>query len=108
MNVTFGHSQRSRARVASAAGVAVEGLETRQMFAAIALDPTFGSGGKTVTDFAGTTNDAAQQVAFQQDGKIVVLSGVQSGQARIARYSQNGVLDTSFGSGGSVVLPYRA
>src|SRR5215213_1907155 len=35
------------------------------------LDPTFGSGGKVVTDFSGRT-DFGLAVALQADGKIVV------------------------------------
>ena len=59
------------------------------------LDPTFGNGGKVITTGIGGIND----IAIQQDGKIVAAGG-----ARIVRYNANGSLDSSFGTGGIVII----
>ncbi len=69
------------------------------------LDTTFGSNGVVMTDFRGG-NDHAYAVALQSDGKIVAVGSSQntSGQNQsiaLARYSANGVLDSSFGSSGT-------
>jgi uncharacterized delta-60 repeat protein len=74
------------------------------------LDPTFGSGGKVVTDFGHPSEDeGASDLAIQPDGKIVVVgrTEVPAGNGKnappsifefaIARYNTNGTLDTSFG-----------
>lgn len=65
------------------------------------LDTTFGAAGKAVDDFAGE-NDAIRGAALQADGKIVVAGVLGSGgqdDFGVARYSADGVLDTSFGGG---------
>jgi uncharacterized delta-60 repeat protein len=68
------------------------------------LDQSFGSGGKVTTEF-GTTGGAAA-MAVQTDDKIVVagdsFSEVSGGDFALLRYSPNGALDSSFGSGGRV------
>jgi uncharacterized delta-60 repeat protein len=70
-----------------------------------ALDPSFGSGGKVLVDF-GTGSDAANRVALQSDGKILVNGNV------LARFLPNGTLDTTFGGGDGFVptgfLSHRA
>lgn len=72
------------------------------------LDPSFGNGGKVLTDFTGRM-DAAYDMAVQPDGKIVVVgvttlieNNLLSTNFGLVRYSANGSLDTSFGSGGKV------
>jgi uncharacterized delta-60 repeat protein len=67
------------------------------------LDPTFGLGGKVKTDF-GNTFDAAEEVAVQPDGKIVVAGNrfTSTGDFAVARYNTDGSLDTTFGTGGLV------
>jgi uncharacterized delta-60 repeat protein len=71
------------------------------------LDNTFGSAGKVTTDFAGD-NDFGNSMAIQSDGKIVVggytFVGVNEAFA-VARYTSNGILDSSFGNGGKVSTP---
>jgi uncharacterized delta-60 repeat protein len=72
-------------------------------------DPTFGRGGKVVTDLGGKRNVEAAGIALQKDGKIVVAgtasyaddSGGHSDVA-VVRYLSNGKLDSSFGTGGQV------
>jgi uncharacterized delta-60 repeat protein len=68
------------------------------------LDPTFGVGGKVVTDLSGN-NDEAQAVALQPDGNIVVVGhtpNVATGNVvfALARYRPNGSLDLTFGDAG--------
>ncbi|HST25675.1 MAG TPA: hypothetical protein VLJ76_06765 [Gaiellaceae bacterium] len=68
------------------------------------LDTSFGTGGFTATDFNGDF-DAANGLAFQ--GDKIVLAGYVSSAANgfdfgLARYTKNGQLDTSFGTGGKV------
>jgi len=72
------------------------------------LDLRFGNGGVVTTDFS-QTDDLAFGVAVQPDGKIVV-SG-QSGiypdlHSALARYNRNGRLDSTFGTGGKVVVTF--
>ena len=71
------------------------------------LDSTFGAGGKVTTDFSGLS-DLATAVALQPDGKIVAagqsVSGTIAGSdGALARYNQDGSLDSSFGTGGKLV-----
>jgi uncharacterized delta-60 repeat protein len=71
------------------------------------LDPTFGVGGKVMTDFAANF-DVANALAIQADGKIVVVGRAASlsvSEAALARYDPDGTLDASFGSGGLVTTP---
>jgi len=69
------------------------------------LDTTFGSGGKVTTDFGRRGFDRAHSAALQADGKIVAagfatsLDGI-SENFGVARYTSNGVLDTSFNNRG--------
>jgi uncharacterized delta-60 repeat protein len=76
------------------------------------LDSGFGSGGKVFTDFVGL-DDRAFAVSVDGNGKLVVGGwakvGSTTGRADIgfyrfalARYDQNGTLDTTFGSAGKV------
>jgi uncharacterized delta-60 repeat protein len=66
------------------------------------LDPTFGTGGKVVTDFNDST-DWLGRVALQPDGKIVT-AGVSfpGNKYALARYNPDGTLDVTFGVGGKV------
>jgi uncharacterized delta-60 repeat protein/uncharacterized repeat protein (TIGR01451 family) len=68
------------------------------------LDPSFGNGGKVVTDWGGESG--AYDVAIQADGKIVVVGGSTQDFA-IARYTPEGTLDSSFGSGGKVLTDFE-
>jgi len=73
------------------------------------LDASFGTAGKVMTDFAGST-DQALSVAVYPDGKIVAagfawVSGTGFNFA-LARYHSNGMLDTAFGVGGKVITDF--
>ncbi len=64
------------------------------------LDPSFGSNGKTITDFNGA-NEIAENVFIQADKKIVI-AGTSSNDFTLVKYNSDGSLDTSFGNNGKV------
>jgi uncharacterized delta-60 repeat protein len=66
-------------------------------------DPSFGSGGITVTDVG--ADDFAEDLALTRNGGAVVVGGSQPGGFALARYDRFGHLDASFGTGGKVVTP---
>lgn len=72
------------------------------------LDPTFGAGGTTATS-VGALRDIGTDVAVQADGRIVVGAITWDTSTdydmAVLRYLPDGSLDTSFGSGGNVVVP---
>jgi uncharacterized delta-60 repeat protein len=61
------------------------------------IDNSFGTNGITTMTIG--SNAQAQSVGLQSDGKIIVI-GFSDLQTAIARYDQNGILDTSFGASG--------
>src|SRR5437773_4067630 len=78
--------------------------------AACDLDPHFGSGGMVQTDFSGG-DDYGFGVKVQSDGKTVVVgeSGVYPlFHSALTRYTRNGILDQTFGTGGKVVAALDA
>jgi len=70
------------------------------------LDTSFGTGGKVATDWG--RDDAIFSVALQPDGKIVAAGDSLSSTADfvLARYSLDGSLDSSFGTGGKVITDF--
>lgn len=77
------------------------------------LDPTFGSGGLVVTDLGSGGQAVAMDVAVGGEGKITVGGGVGSfpsgsGDFAVARFTADGSLDASFGSGGVVTTDFGA
>ncbi len=69
------------------------------------LDNTFNTNGKQTTDF-GSTNDYANSVAIQGDGKLIVLGYTIKGANTFiaaARYNQDGTPDISFNGDGLLV-----
>src|SRR4051812_18011953 len=77
---------------------AVEALEGRVLLA-YTLDPSFSGDG--IAEGAGTN-----LFAVQADNKIVAYLPSNTSRS-IARFSTDGSLDTSFGNGGKVVLPFQ-
>ena len=63
-----------------------------------APDPTWGAGGSVDTDIA-PGFEQVNGVAIQADGRVLVLVTTPSG-LHLARFTTDGVLDTSFGSAG--------
>ncbi|MCI0459453.1 MAG: hypothetical protein L0Z62_21090 [Gemmataceae bacterium] len=80
-----------------------------------ALDGTFGTGGKVVTDlYPGNYGEEALAVAIQASGRIVVAGTAwvwtpsgPIGDFVLARYASNGSLDPRFGSNGAVTTDFR-
>jgi uncharacterized delta-60 repeat protein len=75
------------------------------------LEPSFGRGGKVLTDFGSSRDAAAGAVAIQADGKLVAAGGSRVlGDGRpdfaLARYAADGSLDPSFGPGGKVLTDF--
>src|SRR5438094_959933 len=72
------------------------------------LAPSFGTGGRVLTDFGG--GDGARALALQADGRIVVAGSSSAGafgsDFALARYNSNGSLDPSFGTGGRVLTDF--
>ena len=75
------------------------------------LDTTFGVAGTVITDMAGG-NDAALALMIQIDGKIVVAGTAfvtnQANDFATARYTADGVLDTTFDTDGKVITNISA
>jgi uncharacterized delta-60 repeat protein len=74
------------------------------------LDPGFGTGGKTTTEFFGR-NDRVLALAIQSDGKIIAagfandpFTGTDS--FALARYNIDGSLDNAFGVNGKVITVF--
>jgi uncharacterized delta-60 repeat protein len=68
------------------------------------LDTSFGVGGKVSTDFS-SSGDNAYAMALQSDGKII-LGGQSNLNFALARYQNNGSLDSGFGLGGKVTTDF--
>lgn len=75
------------------------------------LDPTFGTGGKVITDFG--RSERASAVLVARDGKAIVVGTADDGDGNqerlvLARYDTKGRLDPSFGEGGKSVVDLGA
>lgn len=76
------------------------------------LDPTFGLGGKVLTDFFGN-EDSANDIALQPDGRYLVAGSAQltadfaNTDFALLRYNSDGSLDPAFGVGGKVITDIR-
>jgi uncharacterized delta-60 repeat protein len=72
------------------------------------LDPSFGSGGKVVSDLPAADSDPeALALALGSDGKLVLAGGQSSTERSVlARFDSNGMLDASFGGDGVVTTRF--
>jgi uncharacterized delta-60 repeat protein len=77
------------------------------------LDTGFDGDGTVRTDLFGGTDDLAHSVAIQANGKIVATGSTQAsfvapvlGGFGLARYTMEGSLDTSFGTGGRMTTDF--
>jgi uncharacterized delta-60 repeat protein len=70
------------------------------------LDPSFGTGGRVVTQFPGV-DVFGEAGVLQPDGRIVAVGYTFGSPMAIAaaRYNPNGSLDATFGTAGLLVLP---
>jgi uncharacterized delta-60 repeat protein/LPXTG-motif cell wall-anchored protein len=67
------------------------------------LDNTFGNAGKATADIGNNTSDQVVSATLQADGKILIVGSSYINNERdfaIARFTTNGALDTTFGTGG--------
>lgn len=72
------------------------------------LDPTFGTGGTVVTDF-GMGNNPGFDLALQSNDRFIIAGGATNGtdlDLGLARYTKDGALDPSYGSGGKVTTSF--
>src|SRR5262245_25784050 len=83
-------------RLAAAISPVFEHLEQRRMLNG-ALDNTFGTAGKVMTDFGGV--ESGNAIAILNDGRFVVVGSSGSSFA-VARYNVDGTLDTNFDGDG--------
>ncbi len=68
------------------------------------LDPTFGGTGQVITNLS-SRYEQANAVAVDSSQRVVV-AGVADGRFFVARYRSTGVLDTTFGTDGTVVTSF--
>jgi len=74
------------------------------------LDPTFGAGGKVVTNIH-LANDVPHALLLQPDGKLVAAgqttsdaAGIVTSEFALVRYNPDGSLDQTFGGGDGIVV----
>jgi uncharacterized delta-60 repeat protein len=72
------------------------------------LDPTFGIGGKVISNPNGSGSIPGKGMALQSDGKIVLVGGWDDSAPSfvVARYNVDGSLDTTFNSTGWVSVSF--
>jgi uncharacterized delta-60 repeat protein len=72
------------------------------------LDTSFGTAGKVMTALS-NGNDYSNSVTIDGSGRILLAGYADNGTGQadfaIARYTSNGTLDTSFGTGGKLITP---
>lgn len=94
----------------------LEALEDRALLAvAGSLDPSFGMGGKALTDFSALMSPydfvglggGSNPVSIQADGKVVVIGFTDAGgDFAVARYNTDGSLDTAFDTDGKLTVDF--
>jgi uncharacterized delta-60 repeat protein len=111
----YGIGVQSTGRIIATGGVAADGsnpdFAVAGLTSAGVLDPTFGSGGITRTDFNSVSYDWGQgNMVVQSDDKIVVggytinASKPSDAMIAMARYTSAGALDSSFSGDGKFTL----
>jgi len=100
------HSLPTDASVNGTSGTisAQQGVTVTVRGVAGSMDTSFGAGGKTVTA-VGPTDDYAQAMAVQADGKLVVVGYGNTGAStdfELVRLQRDGAIDTTFGDNGKV------
>jgi uncharacterized delta-60 repeat protein len=93
-----------------AAGATRGGIALARYDAHGSLDPTFGDGGRVVTDLQ-SHFQWASAIVIQPDGKLVVSGSTRQlgsyADFLVARYTSSGALDQSFGTGGIVSTDFQ-
>jgi uncharacterized delta-60 repeat protein len=91
----------------TSAGTGGGDFAVARLTAAGALDPSFGTAGKTLVDFSGI--DRAFAAALAPDGGVVVVGGSNitgAGTYAVARLTAAGALDSAFASGGKATVDF--
>src|SRR5262249_14006328 len=76
------------------------------------LDTSFAGNGKLTTDFTSSTNEGATGVAIDANNRIVVggfanvIGTGATPRFALARYNEDGSLDTSFSSDGKLITDF--
>jgi uncharacterized delta-60 repeat protein len=70
------------------------------------LDSSFGVGGKITTGFSSSSQ--VNSIVSQPDGKLVVAASANNGDFTLLRYNNDGSLDASFGTGGTVATDFAS
>jgi uncharacterized delta-60 repeat protein len=78
-----------------------------KMTPAGALDQSFGTGGAVFTTF-GATGASLNAVVLMTDGNFIAVGGNSSGNFVVAKFTPNGALDASFGTGGFVTTDFNS
>jgi len=90
--------------------VAEQDMAAARLDANGALDSTFGDGGVATVQFATQMWSRADALTIQDDGKIVLAGVTDTGGSNyafgLARLTELGEIDTSFGSGGTVTTTF--
>jgi uncharacterized delta-60 repeat protein len=71
------------------------------------LDKNFGVNGVVVNNFNEASGNAANAIALQSNGQIV-LAGSVLNQMALTRYNANGTIDSNFGTNGLVIVPFSS
>lgn len=98
-----GKARRPRSPARRALSLGLEPLETRCLLSVGGLDPSFSSlphPGRTLTSFGAQAAFHAAAVAVDSSGRTLV-AGTLNGDFVLARYTADGALDTTFGTGNS-------
>src|SRR5262245_688442 len=90
------------ARPASFRRLGLEALEDRTTPSAGVLDATFSGDGRATVAFPSrNSDDAAEVVVVQLDGRVLV-AGQGGNNFAVARFNRDGSLDATFGTGGKL------
>src|SRR3954462_8046423 len=82
----------------------IQSLESRRLLSSAVFDPTFAGGGRTNLDIGGVTHTLV--ALMQPDGKLLIAGNVGGseagvgGDAFVARITDGGSLDPTFGANG--------
>lgn len=73
------------------------------------IDLAFGKNGKVTTPPGKGSDDTADGIAIQPDGKIIIAGSTFNGENNdflLARFNTDGTPDTNFGTGGKVLIDF--
>jgi uncharacterized delta-60 repeat protein len=68
------------------------------------IDTSFGSNGRRIVDIVGGSTENLFVMKCSPDGRVLLAGSVQTNDLGIVMLTSSGAVDTSFGSGGRIVL----